>query len=135
MLAALLRRLSRDRRTSLGEPVDPEVLSRRARSGCRSWALSSALGGPPIGVLPQDHVGVVGVDQLLQLRGPSLRDQQRDVAVLHGGEVGRDRLRGVGALDEHQPAGAAEHVGGEVGGTVGQVGIADLARRGVQGRA
>ena len=42
MAAALLATLSRERRTSLGEPVVPDVLSRRARSGCRSCADSRA---------------------------------------------------------------------------------------------
>ena len=37
--AALLETLPAESRTSLGDPVEPEVLSRRARSGWRSWAL------------------------------------------------------------------------------------------------
>ncbi len=39
--SALLRRLARESRTSLGDPVLPEVLSNRARSGCSRWAGAS----------------------------------------------------------------------------------------------
>src|SRR3712207_6952810 len=43
MAAALLATLSRESRTSLGDAVEPEVDSSRARSGCRSgpWCLAS----------------------------------------------------------------------------------------------
>src|SRR3712207_7489209 len=43
MAAALLATLSRESRTSLGDAVEPEVDSSRARSGCRSgpWRLAS----------------------------------------------------------------------------------------------
>lgn len=37
MADAFADRLSRDSRTSFGEPVDPEVLISSATSGCRSW--------------------------------------------------------------------------------------------------
>ena len=61
MLRALLRTLSCDRRTSFGEPVEPDVLSSSARSGCRSWAERSrrSVELPPVARRREHDVGVV----------------------------------------------------------------------------
>ena len=53
-----------------------------------------------------DDVGVPGLGQ--PASGVSVRCEQHDVAAGQGGEVGRERLEGVAALDQHQAPGGAE---------------------------
>ena len=80
---ALLSRLVRDSRTSLGEPVEPDVLSRSRSSG---WSAGS---GRPVGAKPPSvQVGAraVGTRQDLVAR------QQHGVAAGERRQVGDDEL-------------------------------------------
>ena len=117
MAAALLWRLSCESRTSFGEPVEPEVLSRRARSGWRSCAL------PAVALLDDDVVVAPGEDavRFVALEDPCRhhrvvgRHHQGDVTAAQHAEEGDDRAE-VGA-DAHrdQPASGPEAVGHGVG--------------------
>ncbi len=98
----------------------------------RVRAALAPLDGLPAAVAGAEHdVGVVRVDQLPRLRRSAVGDQQRDVAVLEGGEVRDHGVGVVGALDEHQAAGRPQGVPGKVACAVGELGIADLSAGGV----
>ena len=123
MAAALLATLSRESRTSLGEPVVPEVLSRSARSGCRSCALvgrRTSSRAPGV----QTDVRVVGRDGRVALGRSAVGDDEGDVAVLERGEVGDERVEVVGALDQDEPAGRAPG-GRAVRDAPGQLGVGE----------
>ena len=81
-----------------------------------------------VGVGAAHDVGVVGTDRRPALRVATAGDDQRHVPVLDGGEVGHQRVEGVGPLDQHQaprgtPApGPCCNAVGEL--AVGQVGVA-----------
>ncbi len=127
MLSALLRTLSRDRRTSLGEPVEPDVLSSRARSGWRSWALCSrrSVAAQPSGPACSTTSGSYAATSCVALGVAAVRDEQRDVAVLQRGEVGDHGVEPVGALDEHQSTGVAEASRGSVPDALRELGVGD----------
>ena len=80
----------------------------------------------PVAVATEDDVGVVGLDELTALGLTTLGDEQRHVTVQQRGQVGRERLRPVGPLDQHQAAGRPEHRGGEVAGPPVELRVADL---------
>ena len=131
MAAALDVTLLCDRRTSRGEPVEPEVVSRIARSGCSSCALRLApdvdLQAVAVGV--EDDVGVVGRQPRV---GPVRAARRREDHRMAGGErreVGHHGVDRRAATDEHEPAGPAERRGQRVD-AVGQLLVRDhVARR------
>ena len=98
MDSALDCRFSCERRTSLGEPVEPDVLSRRARSGCSSCRVpgrrSSRTALPVPG--PDNDVGVIGRDERFQGGGLVLRHEDQRVPADEGRQVGHERVDVVG---------------------------------------
>ena len=96
----------------LGGPGRPGRAEQQGEIGVQVvGAAGAALDRLPLVAVAAEHdVGVVGLDQLTTLRLAAVGHEQRHVPVLHRGEVGGDRLGPVGALDEDQATGAAEHV-------------------------
>ena len=103
MLRALATTLARESLTSLGEPVEPEVLSRTARSGWRSCAVPGrTLLEPSAGGL--DDVGPVVVEQVRVPLDVAWCGQQHRVPAGQRGEVGDDGLDVVAGLQQDQSA-------------------------------
>ena len=103
MLSALLLMFSRESRTSLGEPVEPDVLSSSARSG------SQLVVGPVHDVdpvAPGDDVGPVRREEVVAQA--VLAGEQHRMVGLERGEVGDHRLDVVAALEQDQPAGGPQ---------------------------
>ena len=126
--AALAATASRESRTSLGEPVEPEVESSTARSGCRSWrgARPALRDAPPA----QDDVGVVGAEPRADARG----GDQDGVVADEAGQVADDRVDVVGGLEQHEPP-RSPQARSESCHPIGEVVVADLLAAGDQRRA
>ena len=100
MARALLARLRCERRTSLGAPVEPEVLNRRASSGCSSRSRAgrrrSMSHRPAVGV---DHrIGLPHAGQVLVVGAR----EQGNVVAFEQRQVGDHELDGVAGLQDHE---------------------------------
>ena len=108
MLSALATTLSRESRTSFGDPVEPLVAQQHREVGVQ--VVDGARSpfdhaGPAV----SDHVGVVALDQAgvaLEVTGA---EQQHRVAARERRQVGRDGVEVVGALEHHQAPSGPEH--------------------------
>ena len=111
--AALADRLSRESRTSFGEPVEPDVLSSSARSGC------STMGGHVASLDEQlsartgrhDDVRVVGVDDVPEPVELRVAGEDDRVVALQCRQVRDQGVDVVAAGEQHEPARRPETLG------------------------